>query len=640
MSIRTALLGLLLALGTVTTGLVGVLGVWGISHRVRQEAQERVNVDLATFAALHDERRQQLADRIGTIASGLDLDAGELQARIQEARARHKLSVLNVCAVDGTPLAGTYSDDAGPVPMNADPVLRAALAGKMGSGTVLLDRDRLVLEGGVALAERVRVIATGNGSRPPVTDALFWWAAAPVTDAAGRVRALVYGGRALNLNFALVDELRERVFGAELYEGKPRGTVTIFLGGTRVATNVIGADRRRAVNTLVSDEVKRRVLGEGQPWYDRAWVVDAWYLSAYQPLTDPDGRRIGMLYVGLLEAPYEVERAELIRALVLRMGLVGLVALVIAVWFVNRITRPLKDLTEASSNLARGDHEQRVRARSSYREIDRLASKFRQMQDAIAERDQQMREQNAKLATANERLSQVNRNYMESLGFVTHELKSPLAAIQSMVAVVQQGYVGPLSEQAQDFLNRIARGCEELQDMVKNYLDLSRAERGELTPQPVPTNIHDEVVARCVADAQPLFAARQMTVDVACPDDCVLDIDAELMRIALTNYLNNAAKYGNEGTVARLMGRVEGPEFIITVRNEGEGFTATEREALFKRFSRLKNTNTSSKRGSGLGLFLTKQIAEAHGGRVWAEAEPGRWAMFGLALPRSATTDS
>jgi hypothetical protein len=129
-----------------------------------------------------------------------------------------------------------------------------------------------------------------------------------------------------------------------------------------------------------------------------------------------------------------------------------------------------------------------------------------------------------------------------------------------------------------------------------------------------------------------------MTVDVACPDDCVLDIDAELMRIALTNYLNNAAKYGNEGTVARLMGRVEGPEFIITVRNEGEGFTATEREALFKRFSRLKNTNTSSKRGSGLGLFLTKQIAEAHGGRVWAEAEPGRWAMFGLALPRSATT--
>jgi signal transduction histidine kinase len=75
------------------------------------------------------------------------------------------------------------------------------------------------------------------------------------------------------------------------------------------------------------------------------------------------------------------------------------------------------------------------------------------------------------------------------------------------------------------------------------------------------------------------------------------------------------------------------------VRNQGSGFTQEERDVLFQKFSRLKNENTRGQRGSGLGLYLCLQIAESHGGRVWAESEPGQWAEFRICIPAHATVD-
>jgi signal transduction histidine kinase len=109
--------------------------------------------------------------------------------------------------------------------------------------------------------------------------------------------------------------------------------------------------------------------------------------------------------------------------------------------------------------------------------------------------------------------------------------------------------------------------------------------------------------------------------------------DAELLRIAVINLLSNAAKYGREGGEARIRLHRQGDEALIDVWNEGPGFTAAERERLFGKFARLKNPNTRDKRGSGLGLFLCRHVAEQHGGRVSAESEPGKWARFTLTLP-------
>jgi signal transduction histidine kinase len=211
--------------------------------------------------------------------------------------------------------------------------------------------------------------------------------------------------------------------------------------------------------------------------------------------------------------------------------------------------------------------------------------------------------------------------------------------MQSMISIVVDGFLGDVPDKIKHHLLRIKRNCEELQDMVKNYLDLSRAERGELVAKKSLINFHREVVQPCVEQTKPLFDSRGVTLIVTSPDFTVF-ADPELMRIALKNYLTNAAKYGTEKTQATLMVAedTEQGEVTVSVWNEGTGFTAEEKAFLFSKFSRLKNENTANKRGSGLGLFLIKRILDQHDGKVWAESEPGQWAKFCFNFPSSSTS--
>ena len=103
------------------------------------------------------------------------------------------------------------------------------------------------------------------------------------------------------------------------HEGRPVGTVTFFLDDVRVATNVMLDAGTRALGTRVSQEVKERVLDQGQRWADRAFVVNDWYISAYEPIVDINGNRVGILYAGYLEAPF---RTALWKALGLALLLV------------------------------------------------------------------------------------------------------------------------------------------------------------------------------------------------------------------------------------------------------------------------------------------------------------------------------
>jgi signal transduction histidine kinase len=144
---------------------------------------------------------------------------------------------------------------------------------------------------------------------------------------------------------------------------------------------------------------------------------------------------------------------------------------------------------------------------------------------------------------------------------------------------------------------------------------------------------HADVVQPCVEQTRSLFDSRGITLTVTSPEDLTILADPELMRIALSNYLSNAAKYGAENGQATLMVEEGQGNVTVSVWNEGVGFKAEDREKLFAKFSRLKNKNTADKRGSGLGLFLIKSIVEQHAGEVWAESEPGQWAKFCFRLP-------
>ena len=154
-----------------------------------------------------------------------------------------------------------------------------------------------------------------------------------------------------------------------------------------------------------------------------------------------------------------------------------------------------------------------------------------------------------------------------------------------------------------------------------------------MVPNKRVIDLVDEVIEPSIMLTASLMTSHDMQLERNLSEAPFVDGDPELLRICLTNLLNNAAKYGREGgRVVVEVGRDDG-DALVSVWNEGEGFSTAEGERLFTKFSRLANPNTKAKKGSGLGLFLTAQIIEQHGGRVIAESEPGEWARFGFTLP-------
>ena len=132
-------------------------------------------------------------------------------------------------------------------------------------------------------------------------------AAVPVFQGHEVVGVLV-AGELLNRRNAFVDEIKSDVFLGQVFSGRSIGTVTVFQGDLRIATNVLNADGTRAIGTRMSEPVYERVVVGGGIWAAPAFVVNDWYITAYRPIRDPDQKIIGALYVGLQRAPFTNQR--------------------------------------------------------------------------------------------------------------------------------------------------------------------------------------------------------------------------------------------------------------------------------------------------------------------------------------------
>ena len=251
---------------------------------------------------------------------------------------------------------------------------------------------------------------------------------------------------------------------------------------------------------------------------------------------------------------------------------------------------------------------------------------------AVAERLSQAVEKTWRI----EQLAAAQAAYTEMLGFVSHELKSPVASMMSTTQTLVDGYLGELSDQQRDALRRVRGRGRYVLDLVRDYLDLARLEGGQMRFAPrEDVQFADDVLEPALEVVRPALEEKGMRLEREVPEATPgLSVDPDLLRIVLVNLLSNAVKYGFDGGTVRVRATQEADAFAVHVWNSGPGFPAEQRGRLFRKFSRLKSAASQQARGTGVGLYTVWRIIRAHGGRVTAESEPGAWAEFSCVIPQ------
>jgi two-component system, NtrC family, sensor kinase len=467
------------------------------------------------------------------------------------------------------------------------------------------------------LAQRSCIpIRTTQMSRPTdmkmLCDAMAKEYAVPVFDKNMNVIRVIYGGRIVNGDCTLIDKIRTLVFGDELYNARPVGTVTIFLDETRIATNVMAPDGSRAIGTRISARVYDTVVQGGQLYKDRAFVVQDWYMTAYEPIKNIDGHIIGVLYVGMLEKPYtDLARNIGIMALLIIVA-ATILASGMAVILAGAISRPLTHLTSATRKLSNGELAHRVKVEPGATEIRTLAESFNQMTCQLEERDK-------KLNAANEKLAALNKSYLDLIGFVAHELKGILASTMLNAYSVRDGFLGMVNFKQRKALDSITRNLDHLSATVQKFLSLSRIEKGELDFRPSNIGLRNDVFSAGIEALARSAFEKQMTLTNDIAEDVRITGDADLMQIVANNLVGNAIKYGTTGGKVAISSSQQDGKVRVEVYNDGSPITEEQMGRLFRKFSRLDTPEAKKARGTGLGLFITKEIIEKHGGKIWVE---------------------
>jgi two-component system NtrC family sensor kinase len=573
---------------------IAVFGYYILKENVVDRAQRRAEYDLNAARSVFQEEIQELGRAFDLLVKFNDLSSIKSRLNLDY------LYVKESCCLDSV----------------KSPAVQRAVKGNATSGVRLIDMAELKQMGeDIYKKSAITTVNTPHARFSKdtlLTSAMSIEVAVPFFSEDGTVSRVLYGGRIINRDFDLIDKIRNIIYENRLYNSKPVGTVTIFLDDVRVATNVLTGSGERAVGTRLSAEVYDKVVTNGSRWVDRAFVVNDWYLTAYEPIRDINSDIVGVLYVGILEKPYRdmLRSTYMIYFVIMGLG-VGL-AILLSVILASSVSTPIVRLEKATSILADGDLTHRVEITTSISEINHLALSFDEMAEQISKRDLSLR-------SVNENLEILNKRYLDLVGMVSHELKGILSSAVMSAYSVRDGYLGSINEHQKKALDSVTRSLEYFDVTVKNFLNLSRIEKGEFSVSKTPINLKLDIIDASADAFLRQAESKNMKISVCVKEDITIHADSSLLFMVLNNLVGNAVKYGVDGGIVEITAKQEESNVILSVYNDGRPIDENGLSRIFKRFSRLDSPETRKVRGTGLGLFISREIVEAHGGTISCE---------------------
>ena len=497
------------------------------------------------------------------------------------------------------------------------------------------------------LAERVHIglVPTRNAAPSPRTAedrALVVLASTEVRGDDGNVLAVLRGGVLLNQNLPFIDHINRIVYPEGSLPFGSRGTATLFLDDVRITTNVRLFQDQRAVGTRVSQAVSDAVLQRGGTWLDRAFVVNDWYVSAYEPLVDGTGRRIGMLYVGYLERPFQLARYGMLALIGLIFLAVMALAALLSVRWARSIFRPVQQMNQTMRLVEEGQAGARVGPVEARDEIGALATHLDQLLELVQrdaqrlqrwgeELDLQVAQRTRELAASNASLRQAQQQLVRSEKLATigqlaasmaHEINNPIAVIQGNLDLMRET-LGAQAEAVGAEFRLLDEQVERMRLIVTQLLQHAR-----------PTDYAgyvealdpDRTLDACLVLAGHLLASTGIAVHKDYRATQRAGCNRQELQQVLLNLITNAVQVmpaGGTLTLATADWLRDGVPcgVQIEVGDSGPSLSPQVRERLFRPFF------TTREDGNGLGLWISLGLVERYGGSITAanraEREPG-----------------
>jgi signal transduction histidine kinase len=233
------------------------------------------------------------------------------------------------------------------------------------------------------------------------------------------------------------------------------------------------------------------------------------------------------------------------------------------------------------------------------------------------------------------RFKRLNRNQQEFLRVVSHDLRSPLTSIQGFADMVRMGMVGEVNEKQVYFMDKILGGIVQMTSIVENIQDAGRfdPETGFYEMQRAQVDLQE--IAKKIVHHQIVPAEKQdLTVEMNVADDVpIIYADENMITRGITNLVDNAIKYTPNGGKVAVDITKEGNNVVISVKDDGYGISEDNQKKLFQRHSRIHRKEHSKVKGTGLGLFIVRSVAQRHGGDARVHSIIGEGTTFSIVIP-------
>ena len=222
----------------------------------------------------------------------------------------------------------------------------------------------------------------------------------------------------------------------------------------------------------------------------------------------------------------------------------------------------------------------------------------------------------------------------EFVSVAAHQLRTPLSAIKWTIRMVLDGDVGPISAEQKDLLDKTYESNERMIHLINDLLNVSRIEEGRFLYKPEPAQLED-IVDGVAKNYQELLKTKNLKLNLDVPKDLLPDINAdkEKMELVIQNLIENSIKYTPSGGSINISLERSGNEALFKIKDTGVGIPESQKARIFEKFFRGENVMKMETEGTGLGLYTTKNIVEAHKGRIWFESEEGKGTTFFFTIP-------